>query len=245
MDQAEGGEGWTGAWLRQVLPSPSPPKGAKPYRWCRVGRRLLGIGGHVADIENNDVLRVAAISKVETVHDIVNVWHFRVDTGGPSTFPAASTMIQNYMDALYTYLTAVLSDRMVADRLSVANVTQGTVFGSIAWGSWAGGSNAGEMTALGVACLAWGRTSTPRVQIRKYCGPFTESNIVDGSWLSTVRTPCENMMAYHILQQIPAVGWSVTGCAWNRTASTYTFATSATAATEPVYQRRRRRGRGS
>lgn len=199
----------------------------------------------MAEIENNDILRVGAVMKLDNTFDVVNTWHFNVDAGGPSTFAAATGAIQDYLDDIYNYLTTVMSNNISADYLTVSNITQDTVFGAIAWGTWAGGTNAAEHTAAGVACLAYGRTIKPRVQFRKYFGLFTETNMEDGLWLSAVRTPCENALAYHIAQQTPATGWTFTGVVWNAALSSLTYGISATTSAEPAYQRRRKRGRGS
>lgn len=199
----------------------------------------------MADIENDDIIRLGCVLKLDAIYDVVNTYHIQVDAGGPATFAAASLAFQDYVDDIYNYLTAQMANNVTDGYITVANVTQATVFGSIAFGTWTGGSNGAEHVAPGVAVLAYARTVKPRVQFRKYFGIFTEADMLDGAWTATVRTPCENALAYHIAQQTPRTGYTFTGVVWNYATQTLTKGISATTSSEPAYQRRRKRGRGS
>lgn len=199
----------------------------------------------MSDIDNGDVLRLGASWKYETAYEITNVFHCLVTSGGAKDFVDIIDDVQQYIDLMYDEIDVFLSDEMLVDRISVSNVTQDTVFGSINWGVISQGGSATEATAAGVCLLAWGRTFTPRVQIRKYYGVFTETHMSSGAWSGAIQTACYTDLESHITSQAMVDGLTMTGVAWNRALSTYTQAHGVATADEPAYQRRRRRGRGS
>lgn len=199
----------------------------------------------MADVDNGDVLRVAATWEYDLTEEVTNVYHVLVTSGGAKDFADVIDDLQQYIDLMYEELDVFLSTKMLVDRISVSNVSQGLVFGTINWGVMAQGGSAADALASGVALLAWGRTFVPRVQIRKYYGVFTETGMTDGQWTAPVQVAAYTDMESHITSQAMTDGLTVTGVAWNRTLESYTTASGVATADEPVYQRRRRRGRGS
>ncbi len=199
----------------------------------------------MAEVNQFDILRLGAKMLFEGIHEITNVWHVRCLLPVADDISVVDADIQEYLDQLYGNITSTLANDCVVDSISIANVTTAQVFGSIAWGAWGGGSNVGEVTAPGDCLLAWGRTYTPRVQLRKYLGVFTVGDMANGLWNGTVRGQCQTMMAEHIVPFVSAGVSTFQGVAYNRLLDSYTEGTSATTSAEPSYQRRRRRGRGS
>lgn len=199
----------------------------------------------MADVNDGDVLRVAAVMQLDLIHEITNVWHLLVLSGGPMTFATATPEIQEYMDLMWFDLDTRLTNNQTADRLEVQNVTTDEVFGAINWGVFAQGGSAAHHLPLGVCAFAWGRTRTPRVQIRKYMGVFTEDDVSDGSWSGAFLTDLQTMIDDHITPNTMAGGLELQGVAYNRTLGTHTLATNGAVSQEPAYQRRRKRGRGS
>lgn len=199
----------------------------------------------MADVNDGDVIRIAGVMQLNLIHEVTNVWHMLVVSGGPMTFAAATPDFQEYMDLMFFDLDSRLTDHQTADRLEIQNVTTEEVFGSVDWGTFTGGSGVGDHNPLGVCAFAWGRTRTPRVQIRKYMGVFTEADITDGVWTGGLLSDLEDMMQEHIESNVMTGGLVLQGVAWNRTAKTHTLATSVSTAAEAAYQRRRKRGRGS
>ena len=199
----------------------------------------------MANIENGDVLRIGATMSYENVFELTNVYHCLVTGGGDKAFSEIIDDIQEYMDAIMADIDTLLLDECRANYLSVANPTQGLVFGSIEWGAFAQGGASADPTAVGVCCLGYARTLAPRVQIRKYYGVFAETQMAAGLWSSAVRTAIVTLMGYHILPQTMTDGLVLMGVAFNRTLKTYQLGQSVTTSAEPTYQRRRRRGRGS
>lgn len=199
----------------------------------------------MADVDTGDILRLGALMSFEGVYDIVNTFHIRVTDGGGIDWAAAVTRIQLYLDELYDEIKASLSDAVGSNVISVANITQLTTLGTIAWSPTWAGTGAGDYTAPGVCLFAWGRTLTPRVQIRKYFGVFPEGSLTDGFFITAPRVAVQALMDIHIVPTLTAGGTLFQGVAYNRTTGTYKEAVSADTSAEPSYQRRRRRGRGS
>lgn len=199
----------------------------------------------MADFEDFDIIRVGASLIYDSTEELVNVYHLRLNGGGPLTFAIMADAIQAYMDGIMLTLDTELSTLIAAGALSIANVTQLTVFGQVAWGDFSAGGAAGEPTAAGVTCFGFGRTRKPRVQIRKYFGVFPQSSMVDGSWDAGVTDAVGDTMDYHIAEQTVVGTKELQGVAWNRTLLTYEFAHTVRVNSEPSYQRRRRRGVGS
>lgn len=199
----------------------------------------------MADVDPGDILRVGAGMTFDTDYDIVNVWHLLADNAAGTTWATCVSAVVAYMEVIYNGLEVQLNDHIDSSSITIANVTQATTIGSVAWGTPWQGDESGEPTAAGVCCFTWGRTYTPRVQIRKYFGVFGEVGMVDAAWSGTVRAACEAAMTYHIAPHLIAGGWTFTGVAYNRTLATYVEAVSVESSPEPSYQRRRRRGRGS
>lgn len=199
----------------------------------------------MADVELNDVLRIGAIMRLQTLFEIANVWHVRVTSGAPLGFAAASQDIAEYMDEIYDNIVSQMTDAQLPVAITLQNVTQATTFGAFAWDVFAGGTNTNAMTAPGVSLLAWARTLTPRVQIRKYFGVFTELDMDVGQWTAGARTACIGALTDHITPFTGTNGLQMLGVAYNRTLLTTTDGLSVTTSSEPAYQRRRKRGRGS
>lgn len=199
----------------------------------------------MAEIDNGDVLRIGCAWVYDDAYEVTNVWHALAGSGANKAFVDIIDDVQEYVDALYTEMDTYLHEDMVVDRISVANVTQDLVFGSINYGVLAAGNMTLDPVAAGVALLAWARTLKSRVQIRKYYGVCGETSLTDGVWVSSIRTAAYTDMEYHIATNVMTDGLALTGVAWNRATLTYTLATGVATSAEPVYQRRRRRGRGS
>jgi hypothetical protein len=199
----------------------------------------------MADFDNGDIVRLAAVLRHNAADDIVNVWHVRIEAGGPMAFAAASQDFQEYVDGLYRPIVAYYSIVTLGDRIAAKNMTQSTVWAAFAWNPAFTGASGADRLPTQVAVLGWGRTQKSRVQIRKYFGPFTENNQIGGSWDGAITAAMSGVMSYHIGTQTMTNGLQLKGVAYNRTAGTYEYAVGATATSNPVIQRRRRRGRGA
>jgi hypothetical protein len=199
----------------------------------------------MANVENGDILRVGATWAFEEDYEVTNVWHMLVQAGGGIDFAAASLDIADYMEDIYTEMLVELSNAMITDFLTLSNVTQALTFGAFAWQSELQGASEVGSTAPGVCLFAWARTLVPRVQIRKYLGIFTENSVSAGKWSAGSRLGAQGAMDIHITPYSAGPALTLQGVAYNRALDTHTLPLSATTSSEPAYQRRRRRGRGS
>lgn len=199
----------------------------------------------MADFEDGDIIRLGCSMIYDSTEEVVNVYHLRLNSGGPMTLAQIDSDLQDWMDNVMETLDTELSTLMLADRISVANVTQATVFGSMPWGAFAQGGAAGEQTASGVCCFTFARTRKPRVQIRKYYGVFPAASLVDGEWDAGVTAAAGDALDYHIAEHVMPIGATMQGVAYNRELDTYEFAHTVATRGEPAYQRRRKRGVGS
>lgn len=203
------------------------------------------IGGTMADFDIGDIIRVAATLIYDSTEELVNVYHIRMNDGAQGDFAFMAAALQDYMDGIMATLDTELSTLIAAGLLSIANVTQNTVFGAIAWGDFAAGGAAGEPTAAGVTAFAFARTRVPRVQIRKYYGVFPQAAMVDGVWDAGVTDACGDALDYHIAEQNVVGTLDLQGVAYNRELLTWNYGVTVRVNSEPSYQRRRRRGVGS
>lgn len=199
----------------------------------------------MADFQEGDVVRLGATMIYDSTEEVANIYYLLITGGGDKTFAQADAGFQDWMDAVMETLDTELSDLMLADRISVANVTQLTVFGNIPWGVFTQGGAAGEQTPSGACCLTFARTHKPRVQIRKYYGVFPVAALVDGEWDGGVTAACGAALDYHIQEHAMTNGMEMRGVAYNREFGTHEFAHSVATRGEPAYQRRRKRGVGS
>lgn len=199
----------------------------------------------MAQVDVGDILRLGCVQIFNGTVDIVNVFHVQVTGGGDKAYWEITDDIQEYTAALFDTIDTYLSDMVNADRISISNETQDLVFGSIEWSGYTGGSGAGDVTAPGVGVLTWARTLYPRVQMRKYLGPFTESDMTDGTWTGGITTACLALMDYHVGSRTMTDGLVLTGVAYNKALARVAGAISTAVSANPVYQRRRRLGSGS
>lgn len=199
----------------------------------------------MADFDTNDIIRIGAVMEFKTAHAIANVWTAKITSGGGVDYAAMYAKAADYMDILYAHIAAELSDEVLPDYLTLANITQSTVGGAFAWDTFAGGTNVNDPTAAQVAVMAYARTAVPRVQIRKYLGVFTIAHMSNGLWTTAVRTACDDMMGDFITSNDIGGGTLVTGVAYNAALARVTEGRSPHTSQAPVIQRRRREGRGA
>lgn len=199
----------------------------------------------MADVETGDVLRIGATFLIQSVYEYTNVFHVRVTAGGPLSFADAADDIGEYMTDIYNEFIGRCTDQMTSYLITLQNLTQDTTYGAFAWPAPVNGPLATQYLPLGVACLCWGRTVKPRVQVRKYWGVFTEGDLANGSWTAALLTDCQDALSIHLTSYAGTNGLTMLGVAYNRTTQTTTDATGVTSTAEPAYQRRRKRGRGS
>ncbi len=203
------------------------------------------MGATVADFEDGDIVRLGAAFLFDVTDAVVNVFHVKIESGGPMAFAAAAEDFQDYIHYIYNPTMGQYSDLFASDRISVKNETQNTVWGSIAFASPLVGNEVGDVCAAQMALLSWARTPISRVQIRKYWGPFTKVDMSAGLWTSPIRATFQAAMDYHIASHAMPNGLDLIGVAYSKLLDRAVEAYSSTTAQVPVVQRRRRKGTGA
>lgn len=203
------------------------------------------MGSVMADFETGDVVRLGASFLLDVSDVIVNVFHAKIVDGGPMAFAAAAQDFQDYIHYIYNPTMGQYSNVFASDRISVKNETQNTVWGSIAFASSLVGAETGDRMNAQTALLSYARTPLSRVQIRKYWGPFTKVDLLNGLWISSIRATFQTAMDYHIAPHVMPNGLELLGVAYNKLLGRATEAYSSTTAQVPVIQRRRRTGTGA
>jgi hypothetical protein len=199
----------------------------------------------MADFDNSDIVRLAFVQRYGTGTSIVNVVHVRLESGANIDFATFAVAAGEYGGYLYAPLAPVITNAQVADYIAVTNVTQGRVWGQANWLGYTGGNAATEALPPQVCLLCWGRTTLPRVQLRKYLGVFTEANMNSGIWAAAIVAAGVTWMGNHIAPWASTGGTTFKGGAYRDSDGRFTTAVSVASTQNPVIQRRRRVGTGT
>lgn len=155
--------------------------------------KLIEKGKEKMSLGSGEYCRVTAILTDTNGSQIQNVYYFR-HTGGTTLQNAAlATGIEAFMSTLYeiidTYIPTSVTPYLISlDKVAfVDGELQVTAdLGSIAWTTWAGGESSSDGLPQGVAAVVNFPVDEPRVQGRKFLGPFAESAQEDGDLISAV-----------------------------------------------------------
>lgn len=145
--------------------------------------------------QTNDIMRVAAKLTDINGDAVVNVFHVRLDSGGPVDDNDIMIEIGNYMEVIYTNIVSVLQVGMDFIDINFFNVTQDSPLGSMLWPNLTVGSGTGDPLPAQVAAMVRGTTGKSRNWARKFFGVFSESqNTDDGKISGTVQTALTNLL---------------------------------------------------
>lgn len=129
-----------------------------------------------------NILRVACVQKWKVVNDIVNVFHFRLDTlPTPATTPALLEDIAIQVGSAWDLVGGALSNNVEADYISVYNVTLDAPMGITDYGgTYTGGRVTSDAIPPNDAALILLDTGIKRRQGKIYVGVIPENQQVDG-----------------------------------------------------------------
>lgn len=193
----------------------------------------------------NDVIEITMEGEFDSTEDVQNVFQMICGSTTIATQAEWQTDLNTIVNALLNIMKGYASIITWWRSYRVRNLTQGTPTEQYYLSPAVQGILTGDSLASGVCALWVFRTNIPGVTLRKFLGPPTENvNDAGGKWsssfLATGAADLATMMAgftaaksqwwyghYHVPTASPA------------------FPTSAFMPSEPAYQRRRRRGRGS
>jgi hypothetical protein len=136
-------------------------------------------------VQTNDILRVATRLTDVNGEAVVNVWHVRLDGGGPQDEEDVMDELEAYMETIYTNLIGVLHSGSNYLDINYFNVTTLNPMGSRPWPTLTNNSGSGDPLPSQVSAMIRGTTGKSRNWARKFFGPFAEPNNTDNGYISS------------------------------------------------------------
>lgn len=195
----------------------------------------------------NDVVRIAARHKWDTVSDVVNVYYAQVTTvpglGGDALFMQD---VAEWLGLAYSEIQPQISARNLAIDINGYNVTDDAPLPAVSWGAgYDGGSGTGESLPPGNAALVLWRTGVKRTVGKTYLPPMTEGVQADGRITSGTFSAIESFIDAMRNNGAMGNGYGMTLGVYKRSGGVMAVITSASPSLVVAYQRRRRQGTGS
>lgn len=192
---------------------------------------------------SGDIIRVTPQIIAPTAVTIQNVWNVRISqaTGDDN---AIRTACAEYMDAIYLLVQDYISDEGDFDVINVYIYRDKQSLGDVAWPTLVNGDALGDMYATGVASLGSAASGISRRVARKYFGPLSEANILDGDIIAGGVTAVNAAMNKGFTSFTASNGLTLIGVVYDAVLGVARTAISVSASGIPGYQRRRREGVG-
>ena len=191
-----------------------------------------------------DVVRITARMLLDGVDDVINVYHFVVDTNTTANDEAFMTEVAQEIQDLYVTINSRVSDRISYESVEGFNVTQTLLLPPRPFPSLSAGADAGVMLPEMNAACCFHRTTTPRVRASKFLPPTTESSNDGGALGVTYEALVQNFAAF-LLAAVVGPNIALDYIAFNRALSTFVRVSSSVVPSRFRTQRRRRIGVGS
>jgi hypothetical protein len=193
----------------------------------------------------NDVIKVtAALDMVGNA--VENVYYFRMDTAPSVTDTAVMNDLAAKLEEVYTHILSYMSDAVTFLEVRGFNVTKDQPMPTVSWPTMTVGGSSSARLPWGVSGLALLRTGVRRVLGRKFFGVFTEADNDDpGVWSGALTIAMAAAAGELVGSFLGSTTLAVIlpGVV-DKTGAFWAFI-EAVASSNPAYQRRRRRGRGS
>jgi hypothetical protein len=190
------------------------------------------------------IIRADVIGDFREASTLVNSYQYQVNTATPIDEADLLDDVKDLFQALYTIIKGLTNVYTVWRRVRVSNVTTGEVYGEVDFSTPISGTASGDTSPAGVCALIYGRTSQPRVQLRKYLGVLAEVLTDNNGTLgSAARTILTNTAAFLVTDYTGTYASYSYGFLSPKT-GTFLKPSSIAFSEEPAYQRRRKQGRG-
>lgn len=137
--------------------------------------------GQPMAVSVGDVVRITARLLLNNIGDVVNVYHFFVNTNTTANDAAFMTELALAMDTLYTPVNAAVHQDISYVSVDGQNITDNQLLPTVGWPVLTVGGNATEMLPEMVAACVFWRTLRPKVRTAKFLPPFGENQNVDGA----------------------------------------------------------------
>jgi len=198
----------------------------------------------MTNAQPGDVLRITARMKVNGDSAIENVFTFKWDALIPADYGLVMAHVADYLEAIYTTMNGDITDGQTYEDIVGFNVTQGNPLPAVNWPTLTAGTATGDQLPNGVAALTFFRTGLARIIGRKFWGVIRESANADGTWASGIMTAMAAAIAAILTPDTSLIDGGTLHSGVLDQGGTFREFTDGTASNQPVYQRRRRLGRG-
>lgn len=196
-------------------------------------------------VTNGQVIRVDAQGDFDGTEDIVNVYQFQMQSGGPVNENDVLGDMLVILTALTNLIKALHTATTVWRRIRAQNISNGILLGVLPFAAPIAGTASGDSGAPGVAGLISLPSAVPRVVPRKYFGPLSESNLgATGLLAAGTLTTLTSIATILTNDQTTSSHTYRYGYLSPKT-GTFVIPSAAVITSVPAYQRRRRQGRGS
>lgn len=121
-----------------------------------------------------DILRITAVLEFDTTDDVVNVFHFEVDSNVSTDDDELMDGIAVFLDDLYTLVNPAMSELITYIDVQGQNVTQNVLLPSKDWPVLTVGLSTSTPLPSQVVANVFHRTTRPKTRATKKLGVFTE-----------------------------------------------------------------------
>lgn len=147
----------------------------------------------------DDVVRITARMLLDGASDVVNVYHFVVDTNDTLDDAAFMTDVALNMDALYDLIDFRISERITFESVQGFNVTQSVLLPDTDWPVLVAGAETESMLPEMVSACCFHRTLAPRVRASKFLPPVTDFSNTGGLLETTFKAAVEDFAGELVL----------------------------------------------
>jgi hypothetical protein len=198
-------------------------------------------------VADNSILRVAAHFISAAASDIVNVYHFTMDSVGDVSEANVLADLEDLIDALMTNLDQAYPTSTSCDSVEAwvwnSTLSRWDSIGEVN-GTWAGTSTNLDEAPAGVAMYVRADSSDAQAKGAKYLPPPNDAALADGLITSTVMTYLANFLTDYAATYVGTYAEFIPGLWQIATESFKLFSGTGTTSNVPAYQRRRKPGVG-
>lgn len=192
-----------------------------------------------------DIVRITAKGVAADGSAIENTFHCSVINAAPQTDAALAVAAQEYIEDIYSSLVGVLSEEFLTTTINVFILRGSQALGEFVWPTITGGTQTGDQLPNQNCALGSMATGVSRRVGRKYWGPMSETDCVDGIFSAGVVSAVLAAMAKVGANFVASNNVGLTGVVYDRVADIGRGVVSVTASAIPAIQRRRRSGQGA
>jgi len=198
-------------------------------------------------VPDNSIIRVAAHFLQENASDIVNVYHFVVDSVGDISDANALADVLALIQALMANVEGFYSTGLALDFITMwlwnSSLSRWDLVGETD-GTWAGTQGSVDWSPVAVSPIVNAGTVDAHAKGRKFLPPPLETATGGGLWVAGFLTALAAYLADYIAAYIGTFAQYAPGVWQDATDTFKAFDGTGTVSNQPGYQRRRKVGVG-